>query len=333
MFLSMIRREGLGYFLNGCCKKRVFGRADGPGVRQLARLGIHWLPWEELYGPTTNNRATNIFEVVTMGSTALRVLIADSNREFCAFLQQRIDQEPDLICVGTVHDGRSALLQIGQLSPDVVILDLVLPHLDGLGVLERAKQAGMSSKFLILTAFGTDDFLERALRLGADCFLMKPVESTVLVKRIRETAGGPKEKVSDRPGDLLVDEVDSIIVERMVAQRITEIGVPAHYKGYRYLKDAIAMVIHDVELLGQVTKVLYPAVAKNHKSSPEKVERAMRHAIETAWSRGDVDVLHRAFGYSVDANRGRPSNSSFVAKIADEIRLELKARRDLQPRI
>ncbi|NMB23970.1 MAG: sporulation transcription factor Spo0A [Firmicutes bacterium] len=270
-----------------------------------------------------------------MGAKAQTVLIVDGNRQFCLLLQQEIQKEPDLVCVGVVHDGRSALREIDRLDPDLVVLDLVLPYLDGLAVLEQAREMDIESKFLVVTAFGTDDFLKRSLRLGADCFLMKPLEWEILIKHIRETIHGGKiakdedEQIAEHSGiteNMITDALGNTLVERMIAERITELGVPAHYKGYRYLKDAIAMVIYDVELLGQMTKVLYPTVAKNHQSTSAKVERSMRHAIETAWSRGDMEILHRAFGYSVDANRGRPSNSSFVAKIADDIRLELRAK-------
>ncbi|NMB45915.1 MAG: sporulation transcription factor Spo0A [Firmicutes bacterium] len=249
-------------------------------------------------------------------------MLVDDNKEFCALLQDWIAREPDLVCVGIVHDGRTAVRKIPELAPDVVILDLVLPHLDGLGVLEHMKRTGVTSKFLILSAFGADHFLETALRLGADSFVMKPFDPPILMQRIRE--------ITDHSGvfkgrqHMLTAQQKKAIIEDMIAQRITEIGIPAHYKGYQYLKDAIFMVVDNPERLGQVTKVLYPAIAKRNKTSPDKVERAMRHAIETAWSRGDMDVLHRTFGYSVDANRGRPTNSSFIAKIADQIRLELK---------
>lgn len=257
-----------------------------------------------------------------------RIMLVDDNREFCALLQELIAKEPDFVCVGMVHDGRTALSTIPRLNPDLVILDLVLPHLDGLGVLECMRQKGITSKFLILTAFGTDHFLEKALKLGADCFVMKPFEPSVLIQRIREIAKRKSsESWSER--DRLTNHLDKAVIEETIAQRITEIGVPAHYKGYRYLKDAIAMVVDDIGLLDQVTKVLYPTIAERNHTSPEKVERAMRHAIETAWSRGDVEVLHRTFGYSVDANRGRPTNSSFIAKLADEIRLELRTQEAL----
>lgn len=261
-----------------------------------------------------------------MDGVATRVLLVDDNREFCSLLQEWIAKESDLICIGVIHDGRTAVRKIPELAPDVVILDLVLPHLDGLGVLERMRQIGVTSKFLILSAFGADHFLETALKLGADSFVMKPFEPPVLMQRIREIVRDDSAIGGAHQQDMLSRQQEKAVIEEMIAYRITEIGIPAHYKGYRYLKDAISMVIEDVELLGQVTKGLYPAIAERHNTSPDKVERAMRHAIETAWSRGDMEVLHKTFGYSVDANRGRPTNSSFIAKLADQIRLELKAR-------
>lgn len=265
-----------------------------------------------------------MYGVVDLGSGPTRVMLVDDNREFCDLLQDLIAKEPDLICVGVVHDGRSAVKKIPLLNPDLVILDLVLPHLDGLGVLERMRDAGVASKFLVLSAFGADHFLENARKLGADSFVMKPFDAETLIRRIRDVISKDSGDVPTGHQDTLTLQQEQAIVEKMIAKRLTEIGVPAHYKGYRYLKDAISMVVGNPELLDQVTKALYPSVAERNSTSAGKVERAMRHAIETAWSRGDVDVLHRTFGYSVDASRGRPTNSSFIAKLADQVRLELR---------
>ncbi len=263
-----------------------------------------------------------------MTDDAIRVLIVDDNKEICTFLKAWINKAPDMVCVGTVHDGLTAVKKVVELKPDVVILDLVLPHIDGLAVLEEMERQRITSKFVILTALGGEDLVERALDLGAHCFVTKPFEPSLLLQRIREAVrgdsageGGPEIRCSFRQRQAVIEE--------LIARRLTELGVPAHYKGYRYLKDGISLVIEDAELGSRVTKVLYPVIAKRHRTSPEKVERAMRHAIETAWSRGDVEVLHRTFGYSVDANRGRPTNSSFIAKLADQIRLELKTKEDL----
>ena len=263
-----------------------------------------------------------------MADGAIRLFIVDDNKEICAFLKAWIDKEPDMVCVGTVHDGRAAVKKIVELEPDVVILDLILPQIDGLGVLEHMEKQRVKSKFVILSAFGAENFVEKALDLGAHCFVMKPFEPSILLQRIREAAQGEGTSGGRRQNQSPSWQRQAVI-EELIARRLTELGIPAHYKGYRYLKDGISLVIDDVELLGRVTKVLYPVIAKRNRTSPEKVERAMRHAIETAWSRGDVEVLHRTFGYSVDANRGRPTNSSFIAKLADQIRLELRTKESL----
>ena len=256
---------------------------------------------------------------------ATRVLVVEDNREICAFLQAWINDAPDMVCVGTVYDGRTALQQIVELDPDVVSLDVILPQIDGLAVLEEMRKQRLKSRCVILTAFGAEDFMAKALELGADSFVIKPFDPSRLLQRIREAVQGEGmgQGRRERKGPAWQRQA---AVEELIARRLTELGVPAHYKGYRYLKDGISLVIDDVELLARVTKVLYPVIAKRHRTSPEKVERAMRHAIETAWSRGDVEVLNRTFGYSVDANRGRPTNSSFIAKLADQIRLELRTK-------
>lgn len=248
-----------------------------------------------------------------------RVMVVDDNKEFCRLLQACLEREPGLEFVGAVHDGQTAIKVLPQRQPDLVILDLIMPNLDGLGVLERMKKLGLRSKFIVLSAFGQEEFLHSALELGADYFIMKPFDMQVLLQRIHQLV----DENNRRPGW----QVRPVAIEERIARQITQLGVPAHYKGYRYLKDAIAMVVENIDLLGQVTKCLYPTIAARHKTSPDKVERAMRHAIETAWSRGNIDVLNETFGYSVDINRGRPTNSSFIAKIADKIRLELKSGR------
>ncbi|NLK08253.1 MAG: sporulation transcription factor Spo0A [Firmicutes bacterium] len=270
-----------------------------------------------------------------MTTTVKNVLIADGNRRFCGWLQQKIEAQPNLAYLGSVHDGRTALLEMERLEPDLVILGLILPHLDGFAVMEEAREKGIKTKFLLVTAFNGEEFPKQAVRHGADGFVIKPFQWAVFIEQIEAlldteslSKTGEKGKTAaetDDMDDLIRLALDDAAVESLIGDRITELGIPAHYKGYRYLKDAIAMVVYDVELLGLVTKVLYPTIANTHQSTAAKVERSMRYAIEAAWSRGDVDVLHKAFGYSVDPERGRPSNSSFVAKIADEIRLQLRA--------
>jgi len=250
-------------------------------------------------------------------------LVVDDNKELCSFLKVWIDSESDMVCVGTVHDGRTAVNRMVELQPDVVVMDLVLPRIDGLAVLEEAGRRRIESRFVILSALDTGKLVEKALERGAYCFLVKPFEPSLLLRRIREAVRGASAEAVREESLCWQPQAQ---VEELISRRLTELGVPAHYKGYRYLRDGISLVVYHADLLDRVTKGLYPIIAKRNRTSPEKVERAMRHAIETAWSRGDVEVLHRMFGYSVDANRGRPTNSSFIAKLADHIRLELRTK-------
>jgi len=215
---------------------------------------------------------------------------------------------------------------------DVVVLDIIMPHLDGIGVLERlaAVDPATRPKVLILTAFGQETMTQRALELGADYYILKPFNLKVLAARIRQLAGSPA--ADRRPmgnyGASNGTKVQLLPVRHLdveVTNIIHEIGIPAHIKGYLYLRDAIMMVIERVDLLSGVTKELYPAIATQYKTTPSRVERAIRHAIEVAWSRGNVDVINSIFGHTVNRERGKPTNSEFIAMVADRLRMQMKA--------
>jgi len=218
--------------------------------------------------------------------------------------------------VDVVHDGIVALQRFRQLKPHVILLDLILPHLDGLGVLKSVKAASQETKVIVLSSLDREQLLYIAMELGADYFILKPFDCDVLLQRIRQAItpqGISQLKLNKR-----------LYLEQVITEEITRIGIPAHYKGYRYLKEAIAMVIEDPSLLMAVTKRLYPQVAERFSTTGNKVERAIRHAIETTWSRGNLEVLNDVFGYSIDMDKGKPTNSAFIATLADKIRLETK---------
>jgi len=250
----------------------------------------------------------------------IRIVLADDNREFCELVQAYVEEQRDLELVGIAYNGLEVLDLITEHNPDVVILDLIMPHLDGLGVLERLNQLPFERrpKVIILTAFGQEKTTQRVVDLGADYYVLKPFSLEVLVKRIRQVAG--REAEVKRPMG-----VENQSYEAEIAAILHEIGIPAHIKGYLYLKEAIGMVIHRVDLLGGVTKELYPAIAKKFKTTPSRVERAIRHAIEVAWNRGNIDVINDFFGHTVSRDRGKPTNSEFIAMIADKLRMEFNA--------
>jgi two-component system response regulator (stage 0 sporulation protein A) len=252
-----------------------------------------------------------------------RIIVADDNRDFCQLLAEVIQGEKDMELCGIAHNGLEVLDLVERVSPQVLILDIIMPHLDGIGVLERLNQMDRNRKpkVIILTAFGQEAITQRVVELGADYYILKPFDLDVLIQRIREL--GQRSPGQTFPGKR--DGKSGQSLEMEVTNIIHELGIPAHIKGYLYLREAILLVTERVELLGGVTKELYPLVAQKFGTTPSRVERAIRHAIEVAWSRGNIDAIHRFFGYTVDYERGKPTNSEFIAMVADRLRMELKA--------
>ena len=257
-----------------------------------------------------------------MTKDKIRVAIADDNREFTSIMEECLTQQSDLDIVGVAYNGEQILNIIAEKKPDVVVLDIIMPHLDGIGVLEKLNELGAPRpKIIMLTAFGQEAITQRVMALGADYYVLKPFNMDVLINRIRQLAVAPAapcpapSSTIGRPRPLDVE----------VTNIIREIGIPAHIKGYQYLRDAIVMIINEVELLGAVTKVLYPAIAEKYNTTPSRVERAIRHAIEVAWNRGNVEMINRLFGYTVKVDKGKPTNSEFMAMIADKLRMEMRA--------
>ena len=241
------------------------------------------------------------------------VLLADANEEFRSLLRESIEKDEGFTVVGSTGDGLDALQLIGSLRPDVAVLDLVLPGMDGLGVMEKLRQMELETKTVLYSAFYTDQTLARAAELGASFFLPKPFTAEALRDRLHNLFSWAEPK-----------EEPDIDLKDMVTEIIHEVGVPAHIKGYQYLRYAIILAVKDMEIINAVTKVLYPAVADHFGTTPSRVERAIRHAIEVAWDRGDLETLQRYFGYTVSNAKGKPTNSEFIAMIADRLTLEIK---------
>ena len=238
-----------------------------------------------------------------------KVLLADANEEFRALLAGAIEKTGEFTVVGSTGDGAEALRLVEEQKPDLLILDTVLPGMDGFGLLSRLPELG-GPRAIVLSGFFSDRAATEALRLGAEYYLTKPCQMDALLERMRAALerGGAQEQTQD-----LVAAVTAII---------HEIGVPAHIKGYQYLRHAIVLTVRDMDLINAVTKVLYPAVAKHFNTTPSRVERAIRHAIEVAWDRGDLETLQKYFGYTVSNTKGKPTNSEFIAMIADRLVLE-----------
>lgn len=264
----------------------------------------------------------------------IKVLIADDNREFCEILSKFLSREGEFEVVGIAKDGLEALDKIKEENIDILILDIIMPHLDGLAVLEtiHTLELGKVPRIVVLSAVGQDQITQKAIELGADYYVVKPFDFNVFIKRLKQIAGISENQPIVTKKDYVnipnTSRAMNIDITKSLEARITniihEIGVPAHIKGYLYLREAILMVIEDIELLGAVTKELYPSIAEKFKTTPSRVERAIRHAIEVAWTRGKVDTIENIFGYTVNTNKGKPTNSEFIAMVADKLRLEME---------
>lgn len=271
-----------------------------------------------------------------MDVNKISVVIADDNKEFCSILNDYLLNQRDIVVTGIAKDGREALTLIEERKPDLVVLDIIMPHLDGLGVLERLNSMNLEKfpRIVVLSAVGQDKITQRAISLGADYYVVKPFDMDIFTKRIRDmfndTLGGSDEPVRKQISMSTSEMMNNnnkrgpIDLETEITNIIHEIGVPAHIKGYMYLREAITMVVNDMELLSAVTKELYPSIAKKYNTTASRVERAIRHAIEVAWGRGQVEAINRLFGYTVHNEKGKPTNSEFIAIIADKLRLKNK---------
>ncbi|MBE6947403.1 MAG: sporulation transcription factor Spo0A [Ruminococcaceae bacterium] len=247
------------------------------------------------------------------------VFIADSTEEFCSSLSAVLNRADGFQVIGTANDGELATRLIQEKKPDVLVLDLMLSKKDGISILKSI--AGMEKKPITLatSAFVTDYVTSAVTGLGVRYLMQKPCDVSAIVDRLEELRGGENQRI------ISMRRPDKNSIETMVTGIIHEIGVPAHIKGYQYLREAIIIAVEDMDVINAITKVLYPQVAKAFGTTPSRVERAIRHAIEVAWDRGDLDTLQKFFGYTVSNTKGKPTNSEFIALIADKLQLQLKS--------
>lgn len=269
----------------------------------------------------------------------VNVVIVDDNPMILNTLDEVISSEAGLSVIGRADNGKDAIDMIKDTQPDVVLLDLVMPQMDGITVVENIKKKTSMLKnpaFIILSAVGGEQMTEEAFQAGANYFLMKPFDKDILVNKIRRIGKRPVRLV---PGKVLEAPLKAATPEEAAMNReeymkehletditkmLHELGIPAHIKGYQYLRDAISMVVRDREMMEAVTKILYPEIAKKNYTSSSRVERAIRHAIEVAWGRGSLEVIDELFGYTISTGKGKPTNSEFIALIADKICLDYK---------
>ena len=263
----------------------------------------------------------------------LNVAIFDDNQRMLELVSDVLESDNDMTVVGSARNGEEAYELIRKKEPDVVLLDLIMPKLDGMEIMNRVKKDHSIQKqpeFIVLSAVGDDRITEDAFRMGAKYFIMKPFDPQMVRNRIKMMRSDSKSRHSEiiSNSQEIVENADALgNLERDVTDIIHEIRVPAHIKGYQYLRDAIMMSVNDMEMLGSITKVLYPTIAKHYRTTPSRVERAIRHAIEVAWSRGKMDTIDALFGYTISMGKGKPTNSEFIALIADKIRIEYKMNR------
>lgn len=269
----------------------------------------------------------------------VNVVIVDDNPMILNTLDEVISSEAGLSVIGRADNGKDAIDMTKDTQPDVVLLDLVMPQMDGITVVENIKKKTSMLKnpaFIILSAVGGEQMTEEAFQAGANYFLMKPFDKDILVNKIRRIGKRPVRPV---PGKVLEAPLKAATPEEAAMNReeymkehletditkmLHELGIPAHIKGYQYLRDAISMVVRDREMMEAVTKILYPEIAKKNYTSSSRVERAIRHAIEVAWGRGSLEVIDELFGYTISTGKGKPTNSEFIALIADKICLDYK---------
>lgn len=252
----------------------------------------------------------------------IKVALVDDNKELIQMMEEYFDEKDDIEVIGTANNGKDCLNLLDELEPDVLVLDIIMPHIDGLAVLNTVRERGIKTNVIMLTAFGQEEVMKKAVDLGAAYFILKPFDLDHLADQIRQVQG--KHIIHSNVKTTIKKEKKHDL-EASITNIIHEIGVPAHIKGYMYLREAITMVYNDIELLGSITKVLYPAIAKKFNTTSSRVERAIRHAIEVAWSRGNIDSISQLFGYTINISKAKPTNSEFIAMVADRLRLEHKA--------
>ena len=248
----------------------------------------------------------------------IRVMIADDNQSIIRLLTDFFERKPNIELVAAVSDGAAIVDAVREHAPDVVVMDIIMPRRDGFMALEELNRLDESArpKVIVLTGLSRDDFIMRAIRLGASYYMVKPFDMNVLYSRILETA---------QEGETVVEAVaieppaGTESVDELITNLFLTIGIPAHIKGYQYLREAVRMVLDNHEVINRITKELYPGIARKFGTSASKVERAMRHAIEVAWTRGRLDTVNQMYGYKVFAKEDKPTNGEFISCVAEKI--------------
>ena len=269
------------------------------------------------------NYIVNKNRIVGLNMSKINVAIADDNQKMVSMMTQLLNLDQEIEVIGSAGNGEAAVEIIKEKKPDVVLLDIIMPKLDGIGVLEKLRDERLEKQptVIMVTAMGQESVAEEAMELGASYFILKPFDSEMVIRKIKQAK---LDKKVQKPFVALKEQegLNKNQLEIIITNIIHEIGVPAHIKGYQYLRDSIMLAIYNMDILNSITKQLYPTIAKQFGTTSSRVERAIRHAIEVAWGRGKMDTIDALFGYTVHAGKGKPTNSEFIALIADKIRLE-----------
>lgn len=254
--------------------------------------------------------------------TKIKVLPIDDNPAILKQIVDHLSQKPDIEITDCAYDGVAALQMIDQIQPDVILLDIVMPKMDGFAVLDALLKREASPHTIMITSLARDDFIDRAMRLGASYYMIKPLDINILYSRIQDVMQAEQSlmPMTITPAPPLTHSADE-----QVTNLFLTIGIPAHIKGYQYLREAVHMVLENHDVINRITKELYPGIARRYATSASKVERAMRHAIEVAWNRGRLDSINKMYGYKVFSPDDKPTNGEFIALVADKVRLPKSA--------
>lgn len=258
------------------------------------------------------------------------VAIADDNERMVKLLSEAISQDESFTVIGEAYDGETAYSMIRNRKPDVVLMDLIMPKMDGLTLLEKLQADENLEKrpaVMVVSAIGHEELAEHAFAMGASYYLMKPFDMDSLLARLHQLENRRRNAVPVTGREYTFESLyvgGDTDLETEVTNILHDLGVPAHIKGYQYLRDSILVSMEDPEMLNSITKLLYPSIAKRNRTTSSRVERAIRHAIEVAWTRGNLDTMEALFGYTINTGKGKPTNSEFIALITDRLRLKYK---------
>lgn len=254
------------------------------------------------------------------------VMIVDDNAEFCDELSDYLKTTSDICVAGIANDGDEAYGMICQTRPDVVLMDIIMPKRDGISVMKRLNDTKMTKRPVIIahSVTGNEKITAACAAAGAEYYLLKPQTFEAIADTIRNFAPSTAPKITAHTAAAQPTDEKNVDLEGIVTNFMHELGLPAHIKGYQYIRTAIMMVVEDMDLLNYITKHLYPDIAKKYGSTSSRVERAIRHSIEVAWTRGKPETMNEIFGYTIDTGKGKPTNSEFIAMIADRIRLQIR---------